>query len=98
MPAYIDIYVTGMLEDFGGLTEVMFYPQSAILLQMVVVLASPILGLMNAGWQATWLTHKQLKNTNLRHPSEPWAHMYKVNKEETLPCMFNSPTSHGKLR
>ena len=26
------IYVTGMLEDFGGHTEVTFYPQSTILL------------------------------------------------------------------
>ena len=44
---------------------------------------SPIPGLMNTGWWATQLTHKQVKDTNLKHPSEPWAHMYEINKEET---------------
>ena len=39
------VYVTGMLEDFGECTEVMIYPQSAILLQTAVVLASLIPGL-----------------------------------------------------
>ena len=43
------ICVTGMLEDFGGHTEVMIYPKSAILLQMAVVLASLISSLTNAG-------------------------------------------------
>ena len=45
---YVCIYVMGMLEDFGGLTKAVIYPQSAILLQGAVVLASLILGLMNA--------------------------------------------------
>ena len=91
-------YVTGMLENFTGHTEVVSYCQSAILLQMAVVLTPLIPGLMNAGWQATWLTHKQLKDTNLRHPSKPWAHTYEISKEETLPCMFNSPTPCGTPR
>ena len=46
---HIHMYVTGMLGDFGGHTQVIIYPESAILLQMGVVLASLILGLMNAG-------------------------------------------------
>ena len=54
----------GMLDDFGGLTEVMIYLWGIILLQMVVALAFPIPGLIIAGWQDPWLTHKQLKNTN----------------------------------
>ena len=68
---------------------------STIPLQMAVVFASPIPGLMNRGWWATWLTHKQLKNTNVVCPSKPWAHTYEINKEMTLPCMFNSPTPAG---
>ena len=94
----LTIYVMGMLGDFGGCTEVMSYHQSAILLQTAVVLATPVLGLMNAGWQATWLTHKQLKNTNLRHPSEPWPCTYEINKGEMFSCMLNSPTPCRTLR
>ena len=41
--------VVGMLGDFGGHAEVMFYPKIAILLPRAVVLASLIPGLMNAG-------------------------------------------------
>ena len=43
------ICVTGMLKDFGGCTKVMSCPQSTVLLQMAVVLASLIPGVMNAG-------------------------------------------------
>ena len=39
----------GMLEDFGGHTEVTIYPESTIPLSMSVVLASLILGSKNAG-------------------------------------------------
>ena len=45
----IYIYVMGTLGDFGRHTKVPIYPKSAILLQMAVVLASPIPGLKNAG-------------------------------------------------
>ena len=87
-----------MLEEFGGCTKVTSCSQSTILLQTAVVLASLIPGLRDAGWQATQLTHKQLKNTNLRHPHIHWAYTYKINKEETPPCMFHSPTPQGTLR
>ena len=70
------IYIMGTLEDFSGCTEVASCPQSAVLLQMAVVLASLIQGLMNVGWRATQLMHKQLKKTNLRHPSKPWMYIY----------------------
>ena len=88
----------GMLEDFSWCTEVASCPQSAIHLWMSVVLASPMQDLMNEGWWATQLMHKQLKKANLRCPSEPWMCTYKINKEETLPCMFYSPTLHRTLR
>ena len=39
----------GMLEDFSGLTDEAIYPDGTIHLQKVVVLASPIPGLMDAG-------------------------------------------------
>ena len=52
------------LDVFGWLTKVMIYSCSTILLQSVVVLASLIPGLIVAGWQDIWLTHKQLNNTN----------------------------------
>ena len=80
-----------MLEDFGGHTEVMSDPQSAVLLQTVVVLVSLIQCLMNAGWWATQQMHKLLKQTNLRCPSEPQMCTGEINKEEILPCMFHSP-------
>ena len=82
-----------MLEDFNfsGQTDVVSCPQSAVHLQMVMVLASLIPGLMNTGWWATWLVHKQLKKTNLRHPSESWMHPHEINKE-IFPCMFYNPT------
>ena len=81
--------VGGALEDCGGQTEVASCPQSAVLLWTAMVLASLIPGLMNAGWQATKLTHEQLKSTNLRCPSKSWACMHEINKEETLPvCLI----------
>ena len=54
----------GMLDEFGGLTEVTIYPACTTQLQRVVVLAFLVLGQIDAGWQATWLTHKQLKHAN----------------------------------
>ena len=78
--SYLHVYVTGMLGDLSGLTKVVIYPQSAILFWMAVVLASLIPGLINAGWWTIWLAHKQLKITNWRHPSKPWAHMSEINK------------------
>ena len=67
--------------------------QSTVCLWIAAVLASLIQGFMNAGWWATQLMHKQLKKIDIRHPSEPWMHMYEINKEETLSCMFYIPTS-----
>ena len=87
-----------MLEDFSGHTEVASCPQSAVCLQTAVVPASLIQGLMNAEYWPTQLVHKQLKKTNSRHPSTPWMHTYEINKEETLPCMFYSPTPCGTPR
>ena len=81
-----------MLENFSRHAQVLSCPQSAVCLQTAAVLASLIQGLMNAGWWATQLMHKQLKKTNLRHPSELWMHTYKINNEETLTYMFYSPT------
>ena len=54
----------GMLDEFGGLTEVTIYPMCATALQRAAVLAFPVLGQIDAGWQATQLTHKQLKHTD----------------------------------
>ena len=45
----VSTYVMGMLEDFGAWMKVPSCPQSAVCLRMVVVLASLIQGLMNAG-------------------------------------------------
>ena len=45
----IYIYVTGMMGDFSGLTDVAIYPDNAICLQKAVILASLIPGLMDAG-------------------------------------------------
>ena len=87
-----------MLEDYGGWTEVASCPQRAVHLQTIVVLASAIPGLMNTGWWATWLVHKQLKKTNVRHPSEPLMHIYEINKEEALSCMFYNPPPHRAPR
>ena len=39
---YIYMCDRRMLEDFGGLTEVAIYPQTAVLHQMAVVLVSAI--------------------------------------------------------
>ena len=33
-----------------------------------------------------------------RHPGEPWMHMAMMNKEWTLPSMFNIPTPQGGTR
>ena len=61
----------GMLGEFGGLTEFTDYLMCATLLQKAVALAALVLGLIDAGWQATWLTHKQLKHTNSGCPRKP---------------------------
>ena len=94
----VHLYVTGMLEDFGGCIKIKIYPPKCNSSLNSSGLASPIPGLMNAGRWANQLPHKQLKDTNLWHPSEPWAHTYQIKKEETLPCIFNSPTLHRTLR
>ena len=57
-----------MLDGFGGLTKVAIHPECANLLQRVVVHAAAIQGPIDAGWQATQLTDKQLKHTNSRCP------------------------------
>ena len=54
----------GMLDGFNGLTEVVIYPTCITQLRRAVVLTFPVLGQIDAGWQATQLTHKQLKHTN----------------------------------
>ena len=62
---HMNIYVASeMLAEFSGLTKVTIDPICTTLLWRVVVLASPVLGPIDAGWQATQLTHKQLKHTN----------------------------------
>ena len=58
----------GMLGGFGGLTEDTIDPTCATSLQRVAVLATPIQGPTDTGWQATQLTYKQLKHTNSRYP------------------------------
>ena len=55
-----------MLDGFGGLTEVAIYPTCATSLQRAVVLAFLVPGQIDAGWQVTWMTYKQLKHTNSR--------------------------------
>ena len=50
------------------LTKVTIYPTCANLHQKIVVLATPIQGPMDSGWQDTWLTRKQLKHTNSGYP------------------------------
>ena len=50
-----------MLDEFSELTKVANYTMCTNLLQKVEVLAALIQGLIDAGWQATWLTYKQLK-------------------------------------
>ena len=55
-----------MLRDanwIGGLTKVAIYPMCAHLLRKIAVLATPIQGLRDIGWQVTQLTCKQLKQT-----------------------------------
>ena len=56
----------GMQGQFSGLTKVTIYPTCTNSLQRAVVLAFPVLGPIDAGWQATQLTYKQLKHTNSR--------------------------------
>ena len=51
----------GDAECIGRLTKVMIYPACTNLHQKIVVLATPTLGSRDAGWQDTWLTHKQLR-------------------------------------
>ena len=53
-----------MLDEFGGLTKGAIYPTCTTLLQRAVVLAFPVPSHIDAGWQATQLTYKQLKHTN----------------------------------
>ena len=48
----------------GGLTKVMIYPAYTNLHQRIAVLAAPIQGSSGSRGQATWLTCKQLKQTN----------------------------------
>ena len=48
----------------GGLTKVVIYPRCTNLHWKITVLATAIQDLMDAGWWDTWLTHKQLKQTN----------------------------------
>ena len=52
---------SGMQGEFSGLTKVKIYPVCATPLQRAVVLASPVPDPIDAGWQATCLTHKQTK-------------------------------------
>ena len=73
-PSYWGHPGLGMLDEFGGLTDVVIYPMCANLLWRVVVLATLIQGLIVTGWQATQLTYKQLKHTNSRYPRQPWVH------------------------
>ena len=68
------------------------YPRSTILLWMAVVLASPIPGLTNAGWQATQLAHKQLQDTNSSIQANLGCILLRYTNKGTLPCMFHSPT------
>ena len=53
-----------MLDGFGGLTEVAIYPMDTTLFWKAVVLAFLVPGYIDAGWQATQLTYKQLNHTN----------------------------------
>ena len=94
---YFCIYIIGTFKDFnfGGQTKVASCPQSVVHLWTVMVLASLIPGLMNTGWWATWLVHKQLKKTNFRYPSEPWMHTYEINKKRHFPVCFIIPLHAG---
>ena len=60
------LYVTPWetLDEFSGLTNVAIYPACATQLWQAVVLAFPVPGQVDAGWQATQIAHKQLKHTN----------------------------------
>ena len=62
------LHLLGTLDGFGGLNEVTVYPTCVSSLQRVVVLAVLVLGQIDARWQDTWLTYKQLKHTNSRCP------------------------------
>ena len=55
MYTYMHIYVIflGDARWIGGLTKVRIYPMCANLLQNIVVLATPIQGLRDTGWQVT---------------------------------------------
>ena len=54
----------GIVDGFNGLTKVVIYPACATQLQRTAVLTFLIPGQIDAGWQATQLTHKQLKHTS----------------------------------
>ena len=71
MSMNLSIYVwlsMGMLDEFGELTKVAIYPACSNSLWRVVVIVTPIQGLIDTGCQATQLTYKQLKHTNSRCP------------------------------
>ena len=83
-----------MPDGFDGLTEVtkvMIYPMCATLLQRAAVLATPIQGPIVTGWQATQLTYKQLRHTNLRYPRYPWACMVEQIKNTSLSGYYPTP-------
>ena len=75
---------SGTLDGFGGLTEVAIYPTCANSLWRVAVLATLIQGLIVTGWQATWLTYKQLKHMNSRYPRYLWAYAVEQKSNTSL--------------
>ena len=64
--------------EFGGLTDVTIYPTCTTQLWRAVAHASPIPGLIDAGWQVTQLTHKQL-NTLIQSVQDNLEHIW-MNK------------------
>ena len=58
-----------MLNQFGGLAEIMIYPACTNLIQRVEVPATHIQGPKDAGWQATQLTCTPTQDAqdNLEH-------------------------------
>ena len=81
----------GMLAGFGGLTKVTIHPTCANLLQGYAVLATPIQGLIDAGWQATQLIGKQLKYTNSRCPRYTQPHTVEQIKNTSLSDYNSTP-------
>ena len=70
------------VNSVGSLSH--FYPMCITSLQRAVVLAAPILGSLDAGWQATLLTHKQI-NALTQGAQDNLEDIW-VNKWRTLPC------------